>query len=176
MDIDIGIGKSGRRAWGFDDIAIVPSRRTRDTDDIDISWEIDAFTFALPLMAAAMDSAVSPASAVAIGRLGGLAVLNLEGLWTRYEDPAPYFEEIAALPAATATRRMQEIYAAPLQAGSDRAAHPGDEGRRHRHRRQPHPAAGERLRPPHRGGRPRPARHPGHRGLGPARVHQEPSR
>ena len=115
MDIDIGIGKSGRRAWGFDDIAIVPSRRTRDPQDIDISWEIDAFTFALPMMAAAMDSAVSPASAVAIGRLGGLAVLNLEGLWTRYEDPIPYFEEIAALPADGATRRMQEIYAAPVQ-------------------------------------------------------------
>ena len=142
MDIDIGIGKSGRRAWGFDDIAIVPSRRTRDPEDIDISWEIDAFSFALPMMAAAMDSAVSPATAVAIGRLGGLAVLNLEGLWTRYEDPTPCFEEIAALPAATATRRMQEIYAAPVQARVDRAAHPGDEGGRRRHRRQPHPAAG----------------------------------
>ncbi|MBS1195530.1 MAG: dehydrogenase family protein, partial [Actinobacteria bacterium] len=93
MDIDIGIGKSGRRAWGFDDIAIVPSRRTRDPQDIDISWEIDAFSFALPMMAAAMDSAVSPATAVAIGHLGGLAVLNLEGLWTRYEDPMPQLEE-----------------------------------------------------------------------------------
>ena len=115
MDIDIGIGKSGRRAWGFDDIAIVPSRRTRDPQDIDISWEIDAFSFALPMMAAAMDSAVSPATAIAIGHLGGLAVLNLEGLWTRYEDPTPQLEEIAALPAATATRRMQEIYAAPVR-------------------------------------------------------------
>jgi IMP dehydrogenase len=115
VDVEIGIAKSGRRAWGFDDIAIVPSRRTRDPDDVDISWEIDAFTFPLPLMAAAMDSAVSPATAVAIGRLGGLAVLNLEGLWTRYEDPEPRFEEIAALPAHRATRRMQEIYAEPVQ-------------------------------------------------------------
>jgi IMP dehydrogenase len=115
VDIDIGIGKTGRRAWGLDDIAIVPSRRTRDPDDIDISWEIDAFTFALPLMAAAMDSAVSPESAIAVGRLGGLAVLNLEGLWTRYPDPGPFFEEIAALPARAATRRMQEIYAEPVK-------------------------------------------------------------
>ena len=115
MDIEIGMAKSGRRAWGFDDIAIVPSRRTRDPDDVDISWEIDAFTFPLPLMAAGMDSAVSPATAVAIGRLGGLAVLNLEGLWTRYEDPEPRFEEIAALPAGQATRRMQEIYTEPIK-------------------------------------------------------------
>ena len=115
MDVEIGIAKSGRRAWGFDDIAIVPSRRTRDPDDVDISWEIDAFTFPLPLMAAGMDSVVSPATAVAVGRLGGLGVLNLEGLWTRYEDPEPRFEEIAALPAGQATRRMQEIYAEPIK-------------------------------------------------------------
>ena len=98
MEIQIGMGKSGRRAWGFDDIAIVPSRRTRDPDDIDISWEIDAYRFQLPLLAAAMDSAVGPETAIEVGRLGGLAVLNLEGLWTRYEDPLPAFEEIASLP------------------------------------------------------------------------------
>jgi IMP dehydrogenase len=115
VEIEIGFGKSGRRAWGLDDIAIVPSRRTRDPDDVDISWEIDAFTFGLPMMAAAMDSAVSPATAVAIGHLGGLAVLNLEGLWTRYPDPEPLFEEIAALPAETATRRLQEIYERPIE-------------------------------------------------------------
>jgi IMP dehydrogenase len=115
MDIDIGIGKMGRRAWGFDDIAIVPSRRTRDPDDVDISWEIDAYTFDLPLLGAAMDSALSPDTAVAIGRLGGLGVLNLEGLWTRYEDPIPLFEEIGSLPADKATRRMQEIYLEPIR-------------------------------------------------------------
>ncbi|MGH2700678.1 MAG: IMP dehydrogenase, partial [Actinomycetota bacterium] len=85
MEIDIGIGKSGRRAYGFDDIAIVPSRRTRDPDDVDISWEIDAFKLKLPLMASAMDGAVSTRTAIEVGRLGGLAVLNLEGLQTRYE-------------------------------------------------------------------------------------------
>ncbi|OFW65796.1 MAG: inosine 5-monophosphate dehydrogenase [Actinobacteria bacterium RBG_16_68_21] len=114
MDIDIGIGKTGRRAWSLDDIAIVPSRRTRDPDDVDISWEIDAYRFELPMLASAMDSAVSPATAIAIGRLGGLGVLNLEGLWVRYADPEPHFAEIAELPAEKATRRMQEIYSQPI--------------------------------------------------------------
>ena len=85
-EVEIGIGKSGRRAYGFDDIAIVPSRRTRDPDDIDVSWDLDAYHFELPLLASAMDGVVSPRIAVELGRLGGLGVLNLEGLWTRYED------------------------------------------------------------------------------------------
>ena len=116
MEIDIGIGKTARQAYGLDDIAIVPSRRTRDPDDVDITWQLDAFRFALPMMGSAMDGAVSPATAAAIGGLGGLGVLNLEGLWTRYEDPEPYFEEIAELPAEKATRRMQEIYLEPIKA------------------------------------------------------------
>ena len=74
-----GGGSPGRRAYGFDDIAIVPSRRTRDPEDVDISWEIDAYRFDLPLMASAMDGVVSPATAIEIGRLGGVGVLNLEG-------------------------------------------------------------------------------------------------
>lgn len=114
-EVEIGIGKSGRRAYGFDDIAIVPSRRTRDPEDVDISWEIDAFTFDLPLMASAMDGVVSPATAIEIGRLGGVGVLNLEGLWTRYEDPEPLFDEIAELSAEKATLRMQEIYNEPIK-------------------------------------------------------------
>ncbi|MDQ6797647.1 MAG: GuaB3 family IMP dehydrogenase-related protein [Actinomycetota bacterium] len=114
-EIEIGIGKSGPRAYGFDDIAIVPSRRTRDPEDVDISWEIDAFTFGLPLMAAAMDGVVSPATAIEIGRLGGVGVLNLEGLWTRYDDPEPLFEEIASLDTEKATLRMQEIYNEPIK-------------------------------------------------------------
>ncbi|HEX2369168.1 MAG TPA: GuaB3 family IMP dehydrogenase-related protein [Acidimicrobiia bacterium] len=115
MEIDIGIGKSARQAFGFDDIAVVPSRRTRDPDDIDISWQLDAFRFELPMLGAAMDSALSPETAIAIGQLGGLGVLNLEGLWTRYEDPNPYYDEIADLPAEKATRRMQEIYLQPIE-------------------------------------------------------------
>ena len=114
-EIEIGIGKSGRRAYGFDDIAIVPSRRTRDPEDVDISWEIDAFRFDLPLMASAMDGVVSPATAIEIGRLGGAACLNLEGLWTRYEDPEPLFEEISKLDAEKATARMQQIYGEPIK-------------------------------------------------------------
>jgi IMP dehydrogenase len=114
-EVEIGIAKSGRRAYGLDDVAIVPSRRTRDPEDVDISWEIDAFRFELPLMAAAMDAATSPATAIEVGRLGGLAVLNLEGLWTRYEDPDPLFEEIASLDDDKATARMQQIYAEPIK-------------------------------------------------------------
>jgi IMP dehydrogenase len=114
-EVEIGRGKSGRRAYGFDDIAIVPSRRTRDPEDIDISWEIDAFRFDLPLMGAAMDGVTSPATAVEVGRLGGVGVLNLEGVWTRYEDPEPLLEEISHLDADKATARMQQIYAEPIK-------------------------------------------------------------
>ncbi|HEX2089777.1 MAG TPA: GuaB3 family IMP dehydrogenase-related protein [Actinomycetota bacterium] len=115
METDIGIGKTARRAYGFDEVAIVPSRRTRDPDDVDISWEIDAWRFELPLMASAMDGVVSPVTAIEIGRLGGLAVMNLEGLWTRYEDPEPVLEEIASLPDDKATARMQELYREPMK-------------------------------------------------------------
>ncbi len=115
MEFEIGIGKNGRRAYGLDEVAIVPSRRTRDPEDVDIRWEIDAYTFELPMMASAMDASVSPATAVAVGRLGGLACLNLEGLWTRYDDPEPMYEEIAALSDDKATRRMQEIYKEPIK-------------------------------------------------------------
>ncbi|MTB02345.1 MAG: GuaB3 family IMP dehydrogenase-related protein, partial [Actinobacteria bacterium] len=114
-EVEIGMGKSGRRAYGFDDIAIVPSRRTRDPEDVDITWEIDAFKFQLPLMASAMDGVVSPATAIEIGRLGGVGVLNLEGLWTRYEDPESLFEEISKLDVEKATSRMQQIYMEPIK-------------------------------------------------------------
>src|SRR5438874_2364918 len=87
MEVEIGIGKSGRRAYGFDDIAIVPSRRTRDPEDVDISWELDAFRFELPLLAAAMDGAVSPATAIEVGRIGGLAALNLKKFIREFELP-----------------------------------------------------------------------------------------
>ena len=115
MEHEIGIGKTARRAYGFDEVAIVPSRRTRDPDDVDISWEIDAYRFDLPMMASAMDAAVSPATAIGIGRLGGLACLNLEGVQTRFEDPDPIFEEIAQLSDEKATRRMQELYKEPIK-------------------------------------------------------------
>ena len=114
-DIEIGRAKRARRAYAFDDIAIVPSRRTRDPQDVSINWTIDAFTFETPVIAAPMDSVVSPATAIAIGRLGGLGVLDLEGVWTRYENPEPVLEEIRTLDAATATARMQQLYAEPVK-------------------------------------------------------------
>src|SRR3954466_8596378 len=115
MEIEIGRGKKARRAYGFDDIAIVPSRRTRDPDDVDISWTLGPYRFELPLLASAMDGVVSPETARIIGKLGGLAVLNLEGIWTRYEDAEAQLERIAQLPKEVATREMQEIYAEPIQ-------------------------------------------------------------
>jgi IMP dehydrogenase len=115
MELEIGKGKKGRRAYGFDDIAIVPSRRTRDPDDVDISWTLGPYRFELPLLASAMDGAVSPKTAGIIGRLGGLAVLNLEGLWTRYEDADAQLERISQLPPGQATREMQEIYREPIK-------------------------------------------------------------
>ena len=115
MEIEIGIGKTARRGYGFDEVAIVPSRRTRDPDDVDISWEIDAWRFELPLMASAMDAVVSPVTAVEIAKHGGLAVLNLEGLQTRFEDPDPILDEVASLPDDKATRRMQELYREPIK-------------------------------------------------------------
>jgi IMP dehydrogenase len=115
-EIEIGRGKRGRRAYAFDDIAVVPSRRTRDPEQVSLRWQIDAFQFEIPVIAAPMDSVMSPATAIALGKLGGLGVLDLEGLWTRYEDPTPYLAEIASLGADVATRRMQEIYRAPVDA------------------------------------------------------------
>ncbi|WP_205697552.1 GuaB3 family IMP dehydrogenase-related protein [Conexibacter sp. SYSU D00693] len=114
MEIEIGRGKKARRAYGFDDIAIVPSRRTRDPDDVDISWKLGDYRFELPLLASAMDGVVSPRTAGIIGKLGGLAVLNLEGIFARYEDAEGMLERISQLPKEIATREMQEIYKAPI--------------------------------------------------------------
>src|SRR5215217_8116971 len=115
MEIEIGRGKKARRAYGFDDVAIVPSRRTRDPDDVDITWTLGPYRFELPLLASAMDGVVSPETAGIIGKLGGLAVLNLEGIWTRYEDPDAQLERIAGLEREEATREMQEIYQEPVK-------------------------------------------------------------
>ncbi len=114
-EIEIGQGKRGRRAYSFDDIAVVPSRRTRDPEEVSVGWQIDAYHFDIPVIAAPMDSVMSPQTAIALGRHGGLPVLDLEGLWTRYEDPEPILAEIATLDPARATERMQEIYAADIR-------------------------------------------------------------
>jgi IMP dehydrogenase len=115
MEIEIGRGKKGRRAYGLDDIAIVPSRRTRDPDDVDVSWSLGPYRFELPLLASAMDGVVSPATAAELGRLGGLGVLNLEGIWSRYEDAEEQLELIANAPPETATQLMQEVYGQPVR-------------------------------------------------------------
>src|SRR5947208_5020348 len=115
MEVEIGRGKRGRRAYGLDEIAIVPSRRTRDPGDVDLGWRLGPHELDLPLLASAMDGVVSPATAVEIGRLGGLGVLNLEGIQTRYEDPESVLAEIAEAPDEKATLRMQEIYSEPIK-------------------------------------------------------------
>src|SRR3954467_983410 len=114
-EIEIGKAKRARRAYAFDDIAIVPSRRTRDPEEVSTAWQIDAYRFELPVLAAPMDSVMSPATAIALGGLGGLGVLNLEGLWTRYEDPDPLLEEVAGLQGTEGTRRLQEMYTEPIK-------------------------------------------------------------
>src|SRR5579871_697917 len=115
MEVEIGRGKKARRAYGFDEIAIVPSRRTRDPDDIDISWTLGPYRFELPLLAAALDGVVSPETAGSIGKLGGLAVLNLEGIFCRYEDADTQLERIASFSKDIATREMQDIYREPVK-------------------------------------------------------------
>src|SRR5690606_27941268 len=115
METELGRAKRARRAYTFDDIAVGPSRRTRNPEDVTTAWPIDAFHFDVPVLGAPMDSVVSPATAIALGRLGGLGVLDLEGLWTRYDDPTPLLTEIARLDEAEATVRMQQMYAEPIK-------------------------------------------------------------
>ncbi|MDO8886004.1 GuaB3 family IMP dehydrogenase-related protein [Candidatus Oleimmundimicrobium sp.] len=115
MEVEIGKGKFGRRAYGFDDVAIVPSRRTRDPQDINISTKIGDFKFNLPVMASAMDGVVNPKLAIEMGKLGGLAVINLEGIQTKYENPSTILDEIAKFSKEEATHKMQEIYKEPIK-------------------------------------------------------------
>src|SRR5690625_458081 len=114
------MAKTGRRAWALDDINIVPNRRTRSPQDVRLDWRIDAYTFSMPVIGAPMDSVMSPQTAIALGRLGGLGVLNLEGLWTRYANPEPVLEEIAHLEnteiSPSNTRRLQQLYSEPIKA------------------------------------------------------------
>ena len=114
-DVDIGVGKSARRGYGLDEVTVVPSRRTRDADDVDLSWQLDAYRLGLPMMAGASDAVVSPATAGAIGDLGGLAVLDLEGLWTRYDDPGPHLEALRQAPAGELGGRLRELYRSPVR-------------------------------------------------------------
>ncbi|MCW2288554.1 GuaB3 family IMP dehydrogenase-related protein [Leucobacter luti] len=115
-EIEIGRGKRARRVYTFDEIGVVPTRRTRDPELVSTSWSIDAFHFDIPVLGAPMDSVMSPDSAIALGKLGGLGVLNLEGLWTRHDDPETLLAELAQITdEAAALQRMRELYAAPIR-------------------------------------------------------------
>jgi IMP dehydrogenase len=113
--IEIGLGRSARRGYSLDDIGIVPSRRTRDADAVSLTWQIDAYRFDLPLMAFPSDATMSPATIAEVGRIGGLGVLDAEGLWTRYDDPAPVLETLAGLEWDAATPELQRVYAEPVR-------------------------------------------------------------
>jgi IMP dehydrogenase len=117
QQITIGGAKQASVGYHLDDVALVPSRRTRDTELLDLSWQLDAYRFGLPVLGAPLDAVTSPATALELAELGGVGVLNLEGLWTRYEDPAEVYAEIAGLsPGPEATRRLQQVYAPPVRA------------------------------------------------------------
>ena len=116
QEIEIGLGKKATVAYTLDDVSILPSRRTRDPQDVSTAWQVDAYEFDLPLLAAPMDSVTSPETAIALGRLGGLGVLDLEGLWTRYEDPRPQLDRIAHASPEQATGVIQEAYREPVKA------------------------------------------------------------
>lgn len=114
-EVEIGGTKRGRVAYSFDDIALVPTRRTRNPEEVSTSWKIDAYEFEFPIMAAPMDSVVSPEVAINYGKLGGLAVLNLEGLWTRYEDPKKEFKKILDAKPESGVQVLQQIYSAEIK-------------------------------------------------------------
>ncbi|MEY3696763.1 MAG: hypothetical protein RJA41_413 [Actinomycetota bacterium] len=114
-EFEIGRSKRAREAFSFDDISVVPSRRTRDGADVNLNWQIDAYTFSHPIVAAPMDSIASPESVIALSGLGGLAVLDLEGLWTRYEDPSEIYSQIAKANAKDATLILQKAYAQAIK-------------------------------------------------------------
>jgi IMP dehydrogenase len=114
-EFEIGRSKRAREAFSFDDISVVPGRRTRDAEDVNLNWQIDAYSFAHPIVAAPMDSIASPESVIAVSGHGGLAVLDLEGLWTRYEDPTKIYAQIAKANAIEATLILQKAYAEPIK-------------------------------------------------------------
>jgi IMP dehydrogenase len=117
-NVEIGLNRFARRGYDLDEVSIVPSRRTRDHDDVSTAWQIDAFRFDIPLVTSPSDAVVSPATAVAVGRAGGMGVLNAEGLWTRYDDPTDVYRQLrdAASPeTGPPTALLQQVYAEPVK-------------------------------------------------------------
>ncbi len=113
--IEIGMGKTARRGYHLRQVSIVPSRRTRDTDEVSTTWQLDAFAFDIPMMAHPSDATMSPDTAVQLGQLGGLGVLNAEGLWTRYIEPLPMLAKLAAAPEDERTALAQQMYSEPIK-------------------------------------------------------------
>ncbi len=118
--VEIGMGRTARRTYELDDVDIVPSRRTRSSQEVSTAWQLDAYRFEIPVLAHPTDALVSPASAIELGRLGALGVLNAEGLWGRHADVEARIAEVVELAAASAdpsevVRVLQRLHAAPLQ-------------------------------------------------------------
>jgi len=118
--VEIGMGRTARRTYELDDVDIVPSRRTRSSQEVSTSWQLDAYRFDVPVLAHPTDALVSPATAVQLGRLGALGVLNAEGLWGRHADVAAQIDQLVAAAASTSdprevVRLLQDLHAAPLQ-------------------------------------------------------------
>ncbi|MCC5947046.1 MAG: GuaB3 family IMP dehydrogenase-related protein, partial [Nitriliruptoraceae bacterium] len=116
LETTIGGARRARVGYSLDDVALQPSRRTRDTALVDISWRIDAYPFDIPVLGAPLDAVTSPTTARLLREHGGAGVLNLEGLWTRYDEPDEVLEEIAGLtPGPDATVRLQQLYDEPVK-------------------------------------------------------------
>src|SRR3989304_2557710 len=115
MGMWVGRGRKARAAYGFDDIALVPGAVTINPNEVDISWDLCGRRFQIPIIAAAMDGVVSPALAMEMGRLGGLAVLNLEGIFSRYENPEGVLDRITPPSREEATKIIQGIYGEPIK-------------------------------------------------------------
>ena len=113
--ITLGGNKKARRVYGFDEVALVPSALSVDPRDVDTAWALDRHRFAIPIVASAMDASVNPRMAVEMSRLGGFAVLNAEGLQTRYDDAESILQEIAETPAESILEKMQKLYTAPVR-------------------------------------------------------------
>src|SRR3989338_6049645 len=111
----VGKDRKARRAYGFDEIALVPGQVTLNPDEVDISLKIGSQTFGIPFLASAMDGVVDPKFAIAMGKLGGLAVLNLEGIYTRYENYESILEDIARATPEEATKLVQKLYVEPIK-------------------------------------------------------------
>lgn len=115
MGMWVGVGRKARRCYGFDEISLVPGNITINPNEVDTSWEIAGLKFDVPIIAAAMDGVVDPKFAIEMGKLGGLAVLNLEGIQTRYEKPGNVLKKIAKATPQEATKLVQSIYGEPIK-------------------------------------------------------------